>query len=380
MGLLDRINNASADSLTQAKTQKGVFRKDGYFSWDEASHLHEKDVAIGAIFPPYKEWLNERIEAVSNNRAFGTPFALAMGLHGVGLGKKDKVYAECRKTLVRDNKSNDSYPLLNSEVIAGGDQCPLCNTCWDVLFPARQEAEAKYGKNSAEYKAADQNFKSATPQQKFLINFKPANSAKVLVMEVPKGLYDKIYSIHVDKMQPDLLWPSSITTAGVMSSCIQIRRKPGDGNAVTQYEINTIWQGIPTVYKEDRKTFDEERYLALLGTMTDLRQESLKLVPTAARLQAAVDALDRIAPQRTAIITGVRDQVNKATEGIVPQVAAPLPIAVAPVPPAPVLPPPPLPAAAIPEYQPPAPPAPLPASGDAASAIAALQSLISGKK
>lgn len=268
---LKTINKTQLDTSTVAP-QKDKTRA-GYFDWDKHA---KNDEAVGVILPPYVGWLDQRIQAARSGAKFDIPFYLMCGKHAIGARQdKQKVFVECRRTLVQDNKVGAGYGLLHPDAVAGGEECPICAACWDDVWPRVKENEGR--KDSPEYKQFKEAHRQLCPQQKYVFNFLPMGTTEPVVFEAAKTLGDQLKNIHYDPKQPDLLWPFS-NPPHFLSAWVQIRREKNQD--VTKYIVNTIYVGMPHILNADQ-SFAQNIYEQIVAKLPDLRELSKSLVPDA---------------------------------------------------------------------------------------------------
>jgi hypothetical protein len=318
MGYLDDIKTITPQQNAAASVEpkKTTFKKEGYFDWDK----HSKDnKAVGVILPPYATWLQERVVAIKSGQPFTTPFYLRHGLHAIGAHTdKAKIYVSCRKSLVDDNKLGGGNGLVLPEVSNGGNSCPICDICWNVVHPECEEILRRNGKDkkTPEYLSAAEARKQVSPQQKFLFNFLPAGSNVPVILDVSKSLGEHIHNMHYDPTQPDLLWPFSNSPRWV-STWISIDRKLIT-NQPTVYTLSAVYVGQPHVYTPNGE-FDQKTYEEIVAKVKDLRLVGKELVPDEETIRKAViKAEATVARYNIAVNThaAVKETVAQATEGI----------------------------------------------------------------
>jgi hypothetical protein len=332
MGLYDEVATASPAAVQQTRPTKGRFIKEGYFDWENKAHAtqdpNNKAIreAVGVILPPYASYLSERVAAAKQGIPFNFPFSLAVGNHVMGGRQdKDKVYHHCQRDLIRSNKVGAGYPMLPADVVALGDSCPICDTCWDSVWPRVKEQE--HNKASPEYKSYKDAHRQLCPQQKSVFNFLPQGSDTPVLLEASKTLAEYITNLHYDPKQPDLLWPYAI---GTFACCwVQIRRH--DQPDTTTYSVFPVYHNVPHV-RNTQGAFDEATYLKIIAKMKDLREVSRSYLPTPEETAKALAKRDKILVfQGLAVAQAVGQQVAQATAGVAGGIAAqPPPIAPAP--------------------------------------------------
>lgn len=356
MGLLDGLNNVNPTAFQTAKPSKGKFIKEGYFDWDNPAHATPDKAnktireAVGVILPPYASYLSERVAAAQQNLPFNIPFWLYVGTHAMGSRQdRDKVFYHCKRELIRQNKVGATYPMLDPSVAAMDDSCPVCDSCWDIVWPRVKEHEGN--KNSPEYKSYKDGHRQLCPQQRYLFNFLPAGSDTPVLLEAAKTLGEHITNLHYDTKQPDLLWPFAVN--GFSCCWVQIRRT--DLQDTTNYAVFPCYANQPHIRRPDG-AFDEARYMQIMAKIKDLRLISKEYVPDQTDTDKAIVKRDKIL---TFSGIGIAHQTTAATEqaiaGVTGASATPPPILAAP----------PAPGAAFPmpsSTLPPVPPTPLSAA------------------
>jgi hypothetical protein len=333
MGLYDEVATVNPQAVQQAKPQRGRFVKEGYFDWENPSHATPSPQdpkikeAVGVILPPYASYLQERVLAAKQGLPFNLPFYLMVGLHTMGArNDRDKVFCSCQRDLVRANKVGAIYPMLDAEIAKLPDICPVCESCWDVVWPKVKSVEGN--KNSPEYKTFKDAHRQLCPQQKYVVNFLPAGSDQPVLLEMPKTLGEMVTNLHYDPKQPDLLWPYPI---GQYSCCwVQIRRH--DLPDTTNYTVFPAYHNVPHV-RTQAGAFDEATYLAIIGRMKDLREVSKHYVPAPEDVAKAITKRDHILTfSGLAVATSVAAQTAQAIAGV-PGGAAASPPPTVPAPP-----------------------------------------------
>lgn len=331
MGLYDE---AAGTNPSTVRPQRGRFIKEGYFDWDNPAHAKPdqlnkmKKEAVGVILPPYASYLSERVAAAKQGIPFNLPFWLAVGNHVMGArNDKDKTYVHCQRDLIRSNKVGAAYPMLDPSVAAMDDSCPICDSCWDIVWPKVKEVEGN--KNSPEYKSYKDGHRQLCPQQKGVFNFLPAGSDQPVLLEAPKTLTEHITNLHYDDKQPDLLWPYAI---GTFACCwVQIVRE--DKPDTTTYSVFPVYHNIPHVFDPTTRAFDEKRYLAIMAKIKDLREVSKAYVPSQEEMAKAIVKRDKILVfSGLAVSRAVESATSMAIAGV-PGGAAASPPPTAPAPP-----------------------------------------------
>lgn len=317
MGLYDEVATVNPTAVQQTKPQRGRFIKEGYFDWENPAHAtpNPQDPkvkeAVGVILPPYATYLQERVQAAKQGLPFNIPFYLMVGLHTMGArNDKDKVFCSCPRDLIRANKVGAIYPMLPNDVASLPDLCPICESCWDVVWPKVKSVEGN--KNSPEYKTFKDAHRQLCPQQKYVVNFLPAGSSQPVLLEMPKTLGEMVTNLHYDPKQPDLLWPYPI---GQYSCCwVQIRRQ--DLPDTTNYTVFPAYHNIPHV-RNAANAFDEATYLAIIGRMRDLREVAKHYIPPPEDMAKAVAKRDHILTFHGLAVAGsVAAQTAQAIAGV----------------------------------------------------------------
>lgn len=331
MGLYDAIATTTPGAVAPQRPQRGRFIKEGYFDWDNPAHAKtdsinkSKKEAIGVILPPYASYLSERVAAAQQGVPFSLPFWLSIGNHVMGgRNDKDKTYVHCQRDLIRANKAGTLYPMLHPDVAKLDDCCPICDSCWDTVWPKVKEFENN--KNSPEYKSYKDGHRQLCPQQKGVFNFLPAGSNQPVLLEASKTLAEHITNLHYDDKQPDLLWPYAI---GTFACCwVQIVRE--DKPDTTTYSVFPVYHNIPHV-RNQGGAFDEALYLSIIAKMKDLRDVSKDYVPSADDVAKALVKRDKILVfSGLAASKVIESTVAQAIVGVSGMSASPPPIAPAP--------------------------------------------------
>lgn len=317
MGLYDAVATANPNTVQQTKPQRGRFIKEGYLDWDNPAHAtaNPQDPklreVVGVILPPYASYLQERVVAAQAGLPFNVPFYLQIGQHTMGgRNDKDKVFYHCQRDLIRANKVGVLYPMLPPEVQMLPDVCPVCESCWDVVWPRVKQYEQN--KDSPEFKTYKEGHKQLCPQQKYVFNFLPLNSDTPILLEAPKKLSEMITNLHYDNKQPDLLWPYPI---GTFSCCwVQIRRH--DLPDTTDYSCFPVYHNVPHV-RTATNTFDEATYLKIIAKMKDLREVAKSYLPTNEETIKAIAKRNQILTfSGLAIANAVTSAMGQAIAGV----------------------------------------------------------------
>lgn len=328
MALFDELGNINPSTVQGQKPTRGRFIKEGYLDWENGEHAKTDPTnkavkeAVGVILPPYASYLQERVAAAKQGIPFNIPFYLQVGNHAMGhRNDKEKVYISCQRDLVRSNKIGAVHPMLAPEVAALSDSCPVCDACWDTVWPLVKQYDNN--KNSPEYKAYKEGHKQLCPQQKYVFNFLPAGSATPVLLEASKTLGEAIVNLHYDEKHPDLLWPYPV---GHFACCwLQIKRV--DGQDTTTYTATPVYHNVPHVRDQTSGAFNETLYLSIIAKMQDLRNVSKNYVPDPAELAKAVIKRDKILTfSGIGVDKSVSLKVDAATAGVVPQIASAPPI------------------------------------------------------
>lgn len=328
MALFDELGNINPSTVQNQKPTRGRFIKEGYLDWENPEHAKTdptnkavKEV-VGVILPPYASYLQERVSAAKQGLPFNIPFYLQIGHHAMGhRNDKEKVYISCQRDLIRSNKVGAVYPMLHQDVAGLSDSCPVCDACWDTVWPLVKQHENN--KNSPEYKAYKEGHKQLCPQQKYVFNFLPAGSATPVLLEAAKTLGEGIVNLHYDAKHPDLLWPYPV---GNFACCwVQIKRV--ESQDTTTYTATPVYHNVPHVRDSASGAFNQDLYLSIISKMKDLREVSKHYVPEQAELVKAITKRDKILTfSGIGVDRSVALQVEAATAGVVPQMASPPPI------------------------------------------------------
>ena len=334
MGLLDGLNASNPTTFQSEKPTRGKFIKEGYFDWDNPAHATRDKQnntirsAVGVILPPYASYLSERVAAAQQNLPFNIPFWLYTGTHAIGSRQdREKVYYHCQRELIRTNKIGAGYPMLHPDVQKLPDVCPICDSCWDIVWPKVKEHEGN--KDSPEYKSYKDGHRQLCPQQRYVFNFLPAGSDVPVLLEAPKTLGEATTNLHYDPMHPDLLWPYAV---GQFACCwVQIVRT--DLQDTTNYKAIPVYHNQPHV-RNQAGAFDEARYLSIIAKMKDLREVSKLYVPDVADTAKAITKRDKVLTfAGIGVARSNMATAEQAIAGVAGASATPPPIA--PMPPAP---------------------------------------------
>ncbi len=329
-GLFDELGHINPSTVQGQKPSRGRFIKEGYLDWENPEHA-KVDVTnkalkevVGVILPPYASYLQERVAAAKAGIPFNIPFYLQIGNHAMGhRNDKEKVYISCVRDLVRNNKIGAVHPMLAPEVAGLSDKCPVCDACWDTVWPIVQQHQNN--KNSPEYKAYKEAHKQLCPQQKYVFNFLPAGSATPILLEAPKTLSDQLINLHYDDKHPDLLWPYPVG----QFACAWVQIKRLESQDTTTYTVTPVYHNVPHVRDAASGAFNQDLYLSIIAKMKDLREVSKHYVPEAADMVKALAKRDKIL---TSIGIGIATDrsvalaVEQATIGVVPTIASAPPI------------------------------------------------------
>ncbi len=328
MGLYDELGTMQPSAVQGIKPTRGRFIKEGYFDWENDKHAKADTTnkllkeAVGVILPPYASYLSERVAAAKQGIPFNIPFYLQIGNHALGhRNDKEKVYIPCVRDLVRSNKVGAVHPMLHPDVAKLSDHCPVCETCWETVWPLVQQYQNN--KNSPEYKAYKEGHKQLCPQQKYVFNFLPAGSAEPVLLEAPKTLGEQLSNLHYDPMHPDLLWPYPVGNF----ACAWVQIKRLESQDTTTYTVAPVYHNVPHVRDAATGAFNEQLYLSIIAKMKDLREVSKHYVPEPTDLAKALAKRDKILVfSGIGVDKSVAHAIELATAGVTGQVAQPPPI------------------------------------------------------